>query len=242
VSPREPRRAPLGGPALTARNPLVVALDTSDPDRAEALAASLAGVAGHLKVGLELFVAAGPAVVERIRRHAPVFLDLKLHDIPNTVERAARGAGRLGPSLLTVHALGGTEMVRAAVEGSAAGAAAAGLEPPSVLGVTVLSSLAGEELASPASLAFEAVSAGAAGAVVSGPDVSDVRLALGPGPLLVVPGIRPGGQPANDHVRVLSPGEALEKGADLIVVGRPVTGSADPAAAARAVLREAGRG
>jgi orotidine-5'-phosphate decarboxylase len=224
------------------RNPLIVAIDTSDPARAEELATALAGVAGYLKVGLELFVAAGPGVVGTMRAHGPVFLDLKLHDIPNTVERAARGAGRLGPALLTVHALGGADMVRAAVRGASDGAAEGGFEPPVVLGVTVLSSLAGEELASPASLAFEAAAAGAGGVVVSGADVEAVRQALGPGPLVVVPGIRPGGQPANDHARVLSPGEALERGADLIVVGRPVTGSADPAAAARAVLREVGLG
>jgi orotidine-5'-phosphate decarboxylase len=102
--------------------------------------------------------------------------------------------------------------------------------------------MAGEELASPASLAFEAVSAGAAGAVVSGEDVADVRRALGPGPVLVVPGIRPGGQPANDHARVLSPVEALERGADYLVVGRPITGSSDPVSAARALLREVGAG
>lgn len=222
------------------RNPLIVALDTSDAGAAEALARSLAGSVAFLKVGLELFTAAGPQVVERIGAVAPVFLDLKLHDIPTTVERASRNAGRLGVGLLTVHALGGMDMVRAAVSGSAEGAREAGVEAPLVLAVTVLSSLAGEELASPASLAFEGCAAGARGAVVSGHDVGTVREALGAGPTLVVPGIRPGGQPANDHARVLTPGEALEAGADYLVIGRPVTGSADPAAAATAVLREVG--
>ncbi|MDP9343955.1 MAG: orotidine 5'-phosphate decarboxylase, partial [Actinomycetota bacterium] len=99
-------------------NPLIVALDRYDLDQAEALAVGLAGVAGMLKVGLQLFVSEGPAAVRRIRQHGPVFLDLKLHDIPTTVGRAARGAGRLGPSLLTVHALGGVDMVEAAVEGA----------------------------------------------------------------------------------------------------------------------------
>ncbi|MCA1726543.1 MAG: orotidine 5'-phosphate decarboxylase, partial [Actinobacteria bacterium] len=103
----EPRRLP---------NPLIAAVDTPDPERAEALAAALGGAVAMLKVGLELFVAAGPDVVERIRRHAPVFLDLKLHDIPATVRGAARAAGRLGIELLTVHALGGPAMVEAAVE------------------------------------------------------------------------------------------------------------------------------
>jgi orotidine-5'-phosphate decarboxylase len=133
-------------------------------------------------------------------------------------------------------------MVRAAVEGASEGARSAGFTPPAVLGVTVLSSLGGEGLASPASLAYEAVSAGAAGAVVSGEDVSVVRQALGPDALLVVPGVRPHGHAGNDQVRVLTPGEAMERGADYIVVGRPITDSADPAAAARAVLRQVGLG
>jgi len=222
------------------RNPLIVAADTADPSEAEALAKRLTGLVAMVKVGLTLFVAAGPEAVERVREHAPVFLDLKLHDIPKQVEGAARSAAGLGISLLTVHALGGPEMIRAAVVGASEGAAAIGTEAPAIIAITVLSSLAGEGLASPASLAFEAVSAGAAGVVVSGEDVATVREAVGPAPTLVVPGIRPGGQPANDHVRILSPGEALERGADYIVVGRPVTGSADPAAAARAILREVG--
>jgi len=193
-----------------------------------------------VKVGLELFSAAGPAVVERLREHAPVFLDLKLHDIPTTVGRAARNAARLGPGMLSVHALGGEAMVRAAVESAAEGAGEAGVEPPAVVAVTVLSSLAGEGLASPASLAFEAVAAGARGVVVSGEDVAVVREALGGEPLLVVPGIRPSGHSNNDQVRVLTPAEALEKGADYIVVGRPITESPDPEVAARAILREIG--
>ncbi|MDP9342095.1 MAG: orotidine 5'-phosphate decarboxylase, partial [Actinomycetota bacterium] len=114
----------------------------------------------------------------------------------------------------------------------------AGFEPPLVVAVTVLSSVGGESLASPASLAFEAVSAGAAGVVVSGEDVREVREALGAGPLVVVPGVRPSGLSSNDHVRVLTPKEALGAGADHIVVGRPVTDASDPAAAARAVLAE----
>ncbi|MFN2590302.1 MAG: orotidine-5'-phosphate decarboxylase [Actinomycetota bacterium] len=220
------------------RNPLIAAVDTSDLDRASDLAERLAATVAFVKIGLELFTAAGPVAVERLRGHAPVFLDLKLHDIPNTVGRAAANAGRLGPSLITVHALGGPDMVRAAVDGSHEGAAEAGFDPPIVLAVTVLSSLSGEELASPASLAFEAVEAGAGGVVVSGDDISTVRDVVGPNVLLVVPGIRPAGHGSNDQVRVLSPGEALERGADYLVVGRPITESADPAAAARAILRE----
>ena len=191
-------------------------------------------------MGLELFTAAGPSIVERMRSHAPVFLDLKLHDIPTTVGRASRNAARLGPRLLTVHALGGPAMVAEAIRGAEEGAEEAGVEPPIVLAVTVLSSMSGEELASSASLAFEAMSAGAGGVVVSGDDVRTVREALGAGPVVVVPGIRPAGHDNNDQVRVLTPLEALERGADYIVVGRPVTGSDSPESAARAILREVG--
>jgi orotidine-5'-phosphate decarboxylase len=220
------------------RNPLIVAADVSNPEAAEALAGELAGSVAMVKIGLELFTVGGPDVVGRVRARAPVFLDLKFHDIPRTVERAARNAGRLGATMLTVHALGGEAMVRAAAEGSSVGAAEAGVDAPEIVAVTVLSSVAGEALASPSSLAFEAVAAGAGGVVVSGEDVKEVREVLGEAPLIVVPGIRPAGQPSNDHVRVLTPREALEQGADYIVVGRPVTDSPDPAAVARAILRE----
>ena len=224
------------------RNPLIVAADLSDPDQSVVLSERLSGVVAFMKVGLTLFTAAGPEVVTRMRAHSPVFLDLKLHDIPFQVRGAARNVGRLGAGLVTVHALGGPEMIGAAVQGSAEGAAQAGLEAPAVLAVTVLSSLAGEGLASPASLAYEAVTAGAAGVVVSGEDVATVREALGPQAILVVPGIRPHGHGPNDQVRVLTPGEAMERGADYIVVGRPVTEAEDPVAAARGILREVGLG
>jgi orotidine-5'-phosphate decarboxylase len=222
------------------RNPLIVAADVSDAAEAERLAAELADVVAFVKVGLELFTAAGPAGVERVRRHAPVFLDLKLHDIPTTVRAAARNVGGLGVDLLTVHALGGPNMVSAAVEGVAEGADSAGVEPPGVIAVTVLSSLGGEGLASSASLAFEAVVAGATGVVVSGDHVSEVREALGPMATLVVPGIRPAGHPRHDQVRVLTPGEALERGADYLVIGRPITEATDRADAARSILRQVG--
>ena len=206
-------------------NPLIVALDVSEPGEAEVLARRLEGPAGLLKVGLELFTAAGPDVVPRIAAVAPVFLDLKLHDIPNTVEGAARNAARLGEA-----------MVAAAVRGAAAGAQAIGHAPPLVLAVTVLSSLAGEGLASPSSLAFEAVAAGAGGVVVSGQDVTNVRDVLGAEACLVVPGIRPAGSNGHDQARIRTPEEAVESGADYLVVGRPITGSADPAGVARAIL------
>lgn len=216
-------------------NPLIVALDVSDPDSAETLARTLEGMAGMFKVGLELFTAHGPASVERVRTFGSVFLDLKLHDIPTTVEHAARNAARLGVDMLTVHALGGEAMVAAAVRGASDGAPA-DRSPPSVVAVTVLSSLAGEGLASPASLAFEAVSAGASGVVVSGDDVAVVRDVVGAEAVLVVPGIRPAGSNGHDQVRILTPEEAVERGADYVVVGRAISESSDPAAVARAIL------
>src|SRR5688572_24162290 len=189
-----------------------------------------------LKVGLELCWAQGPDAVRRIGVHAPVFVDAKLHDIPITVERAAANIARLGVAMLNVHALGGDAMMRAALEGAARGADQGGHRMPSVIAVTVLSSMAGEELASPASLAFEAREAGLDGVVVSGGDVGAVREVCGEEFCLVVPGIRPHGANGDDQVRVLTPSEALDAGADYLVVGRPITGSADPVGVARGIV------
>jgi len=217
-------------------NPLIVALDVSDAARAARLSGTLAPHVGMLKIGLELFTAAGPDVVRSIREQGPVFLDLKLHDIPNTVERASANVARLGVRMFNVHALGGEGMMRAAVEGAHRGADAVGAAMPLVLGVTVLSSLA-EGLTSPATLAFEAKAAGLDGVVVSGTDVRDVRDACGDDFVLVVPGIRPEGSNGDDQVRVLTPGEAIERGADFLVVGRPVTDAPDPVGVARGIVR-----
>jgi orotidine-5'-phosphate decarboxylase len=217
-------------------NPLVVALDASDLEAADRLAADLAPHVGMLKVGLELAWAAGPDAVRRIARHAPVFVDAKLHDIPNTVERASANIARLGVAMLNVHALGGDAMMRAAREGAERGASEGGHPTPAVIAVTVLSSQSGEDLASPASLAFEARSAGLQGVVVSGADVVQVREACGEDFCLVVPGIRPHGGNGDDQVRVLTPSAALDAGADYLVVGRPITGSDDPVGVARGIL------
>jgi len=217
-------------------NPLVVALDVSDLGRAESLARAVGPAAAMVKVGLELFTAHGPASVVRIRSIAPVFLDLKLHDIPTTVERAARNAARLGVAMLTVHAMGGEAMMAAAVRGATQGSEEAGRPSPAVAAVTVLSSLSGESLASPGSLAFEARAAGAAGAVVSGEDVAVVREVTGEEFCLVVPGIRPAGSNGHDQLRILTPEEALAAGADYLVIGRPITEANDPAGAARSIL------
>ena len=219
-------------------DPIVVALDVSTLEEAERLAALLSPHVGLLKVGLELAWAAGPEAVRRIAALGRVFVDSKLHDIPNTVERAAANIARLGVAMLNVHALGGEAMMRVAKEGAERGAEEAGVDPPLVIAVTVLSSHAGEGLASPASLAFEAKAAGLDGVVVSGEDVEDVRTACGEEFCLVVPGIRPAGSNGHDQVRVLTPSEAIEKGADYLVIGRPLTEASDPVGAARGILRD----
>jgi orotidine-5'-phosphate decarboxylase len=151
------------------------------------------------------------------------------------VERAAANIARLGVAMLNVHALGGDAMMRAAVAGSARGADEGGHAMPLVVAVTVLSSMAGEELASPASLAFEAKSAGLDGVVVSGGDVRAVREACGEEFCLVVPGIRPHGANGDDQVRVLTPTAALDAGADFLVVGRPITEAPDPVGVAKGI-------
>jgi orotidine-5'-phosphate decarboxylase len=195
-------------------------------------------VVGLLKVGLELFAAEGPAAVRAAAALGrPVFLDLKLHDIPNTVEGAARSAARTGASLLTVHASGGAEMIRAAVRGAGPGVG--------ILAVTVLTSLgpkaldevglAGPAEAAVVRLARLAVEAGARGLVCSPLEVAAVRAAVGPGPLLVVPGVRPVGAARGDQARVATPEEAVRAGADVLVLGRPLRDAPDPAAAARAI-------
>jgi orotidine-5'-phosphate decarboxylase len=222
-------------------SPLIVALDRSDVDEAIGIGSQVSGLVAYLKVGLELFTAGGPAAVSAVQAHSAVFLDLKLHDIPTTVFRAARNAGRLGVDLLTVHAAGGSDMVRAAHDGAAEGSAAAGFEPPTIMAVLVLSSLADEPVRGGlAQLARRAVGAGAGGVVVSGPEVRAVREAVPPPILVLVPGVRPASAPADDHARLLTPREALDRGADLVVVGRPITGAPDPAEAARSILAEAG--
>ncbi|MEP7060039.1 MAG: orotidine-5'-phosphate decarboxylase [Actinomycetota bacterium] len=220
--------------------PIVVALDVSDLARAEDLAKRLAPDVGMLKVGLELFWAEGPDAVRRIASHGPVFVDAKLHDIPNTVERAAANIARLGPAMFNVHALGGGAMMRAALEGAKRGSDAAGMPMPLVLAVTVLSSQSGEDLASAAALAFEAKAAGLDGVVVSCEDVEDVRTACGDAFCLVVPGVRPKGGNGHDQVRVLAPREALEFGADYLVIGRPITDAQDPVGVLRSILRDIG--
>jgi orotidine-5'-phosphate decarboxylase len=218
--------------------PICAALDFPTWREAEPFARAVAPAVGVLKVGLELFAAEGPSAVGAAAALGrPVFLDLKLHDIPNTVAGAARSAARSGASLLTVHASGGAEMVRAAVRGAGSGV--------TVLAVTVLTSLDGQALdgiglagppeAAVVRLARLAVDAGAGGVVCSPREVAAVRAAVGREPLLVVPGVRPAGAARGDQARVATPAEAIAAGADVIVLGRPLRDAPDPAAAARAI-------
>lgn len=223
---------------------LIAALDTADAARAAGWARALAPRCGALKVGLELYAAAGPAAVRAVAEHAPVFLDLKLHDIPNTAAGAVRALLPLRPAMLTLHAAGGAAMLAAAREA----AETAGAERPVLLAVTVLTSLDAAALAATGvadppeaqvlRLARLALAAGADGLVCSPREAAALRAALGPGPLLVVPGVRPAGSDAGDQARTATPAEAVAAGADWIVLGRPLTGAPDPAAAAEAVARE----
>jgi len=201
------------------------------------------------KVGLSLFVEHGPHAVEAFRAlGAQVFLDLKLHDIPNTVELAAARAAALGVSLITAHAQGGEAMLRAALAGAADGAARAGVAPPRVLAVTVLTSLSDEDLAAlgyrataqevALGLSDVAARAGVSGLVCSPREAAALRRRHGPGLFLCTPGIRPGDAAAGDQARAETPRFAVEAGSDLLVVGRPITAAADPGAAAEEIARQ----
>ncbi len=229
------------------RNPILCALDTPDVGAAEALAARLAGLVGGVKLGLEFFTANGPAAVRRITETAGrVFLDLKLHDIPNTVAKAVQAAAALEPLFLTIHAAGGAAMMQTASE--AARAAMPRPDRVRLLGVTVLTSLDDGDLAAVGQhgpvaeqarrLALLARASGLDGVICSPHEVAMLRQACGPGFLLVVPGIRPSGSALGDQKRVMSPRQALAAGADYLVIGRPITGVSDPAAAARAIRDE----
>lgn len=226
---------------------LCVALDAPDLATAEAWAQAVAPQAGLLKVGLELFSAEGGQAVRRIAQHGKVFLDLKLHDIPNTVAGAVRSLAPLRPAWLTIHAAGGAAMIAAARE---AAEKAGGADRMKILAVTVLTSIdaatlsdtgvSGGPVQQVLRLARLAVAAGADGLVCSPREVAPLRAALGDGPALVVPGVRPAGSAADDQARTATPEEMAAAGADFVVVGRPITKAADPAVAAAAIARALG--
>jgi orotidine-5'-phosphate decarboxylase len=231
------------------RDHLAVALDVPDLASAEAMIGRLGGVPGWLKVGAELFTAAGPSAVSAASRGARVFLDTKLHDIPNTVARSVAAAARQGVSMLTLHAAGGSEMLRAAREASEDAAAGLGAERPLLVAVTVLTSFSGPDLkevgvVAPtvedqvARLVDLVLAAGLDGVVASPREAALVRRRAGPGFRIVTPGVRPADWPADDQARTAPACAAIEAGADLLVVGRPVLGAPDPAAAAAALLGE----
>jgi orotidine-5'-phosphate decarboxylase len=223
-------------------NPLCLAIDTSDASVVDSLVAATHPYVGMFKVGATTFAALGPPVVIRLAASTPVFCDLKLNDIPSQVEGAIAALGGLGVNYATVHALGGPDMVRAAVK--------AAPESLKILGVTVLTSLEagdltrlGIERSVPETvlrLGEIALEAGASGLVCAGKEVALLRERFGPsaagGPLLVVPGIRSQAGPSGDQQRTSGPRAALDAGADVVVVGRLITGAADPGAAARDIL------
>ena len=228
---------------------LIVALDGMDAERALALAAAVPQLR-WVKVGLELFVAAGPPVVQRLRDQGKrVFLDLKFHDIPATMAGACRSAAGLGAELITVHACAGAEALAAAQAAAGAGAAAAGLPVPTLLAVTVLTSWEQRRFADELAIAEPleryvprlaqlAARAGIGGCVCSPLEVAQLR-ADHPAPFhLVTPGIRPAGAPLGDQQRVMTPAQAVAAGASQLVIGRPITAAPDPAAAFAACCAE----
>ncbi|HYE51786.1 MAG TPA: orotidine-5'-phosphate decarboxylase [Azospirillaceae bacterium] len=231
-------------------SPVFVALDTPDAAEARALAERLRGRVGGVKLGLEFFNASGPDGIRRVADGLglPLFLDLKLHDIPNTVAGGVRSVVPLAPRFLTLHTSGGGAMMRAAAEAAAEEAARLGVERPHLLGVTVLTSLSAEDLeavgqAVPVAdqvrrLAELARRSGLDGVVCSPNECAMLRAALGPDFTLMVPGIRPAWAAANDQKRVMTPREAIAAGATHLVVGRPITHAADPAEAAGRIQEE----
>lgn len=225
--------------------PVCVALDVPTLAEARGVLQDLVGLIPLFKVGLELFCAEGPRTVEAVRdAGAGVFLDLKVNDIPRTAAATVGAAGRLGAAFVTIHGFGGREMIRAAVE------AAGGHEDLEVLVVSALTSLDDDRLREVGvvrgvreqALAIGELAAeeGARGLVLSPRELAVVRSSL-PHLLLATPGVRPEGSPPDDHLRVLSPAEAVMAGADLVVIGRPILGAADRVAAAKALVEEVSR-
>jgi orotidine-5'-phosphate decarboxylase len=230
-------------PAATC--PIYCAIDTADLDKAMALAAAIRPWVGGIKLGLEFFNANGPQGVAKLAGLGlPVFADLKMHDIPNTVAGGIRAVLPLGVAIVNVHAAGGRAMMKAAAEA----ASAAGPGRPKVIAVTVLTSMDAADLnetgvqGTPADqvirLATLARDAGLDGVVCSAHEIAPLRRALGPGFTLVVPGIRPSGADTGDQKRVMTPAQAIRQGADFLVVGRPITAADDPVSAARAIHDE----
>ena len=233
-----------------AQNKLIVALDVETVDQARQLVSSLRGIPGLFKIGSQLYTSAGPDFVrELVKTGDKIFLDLKFHDIPNTVAAAGVEATRLGVSMFNVHASGGSAMLRRTVDTVAECAIREGLARPAILGVTVLTSSNDatlEEIGvrekpdeAVARLAQLTANSGLDGVVASAREVSLIRAVVTkPGFLIVTPGVRPGGTNNDDQARVLSPREAIAAGADYLVVGRPIIAARDPAGAAQSIIDE----
>ena len=233
------------------QNPIIAALDVPTVEQALKLAQQLAPAVGAFKIGKELFTSAGPDIVRRVRdTGASVFLDLKFHDIPNTVAKAVVAAVRLDVQMLTIHASGGSEMMRAAEQAAQQTAAQLGRNAPLVLGVTVLTSQDSNTLAELGGetdvakqverLALLAAKSGLRGLVCSPLEIVALRRILPPQMQLVTPGIRTGAEKADDQKRTLTPREAIQAGASWLVIGRPITAAADPRAAAESILASLG--
>jgi orotidine-5'-phosphate decarboxylase len=229
------------------RRRLYVALDLPSAAEARAIVRTLGDLPVGFKAGLQLIHAEGPHLLGELAERAPLVVDAKLHDIPATVERACLALGRLGAEAVTLHALGGREMVRRGVDALARAAAAVGLRPSVALAVTILTShdeaamrdelgLMGAPAAAVARLGRLAVAAGAAGVVCAPTEAAAVRAALGPTAVVLTPGVRPAPVAGDDQRRVAGPGEAIAAGASAIVVGRPILAAPDPRAAALAIL------
>ena len=225
------------------------AIDTVDIGVSARLIDAVRGATGGIKLGLEFFTAHGPDLVRRlVGRDTPLFLDLKLHDIPNTVAGAVRAVAPLTPTLLTIHCGGGPAMMRAARAAAEEVSARLGVPRPRLLGVTVLTSLDGGDLDAVGiahqplqqvrRLAALARANGMDGVICSPLEIADLRAECGGDFLLVVPGIRPAGSDVGDQKRVMTPGEAMAKGADYLVIGRPITEAASPRQAAEAIAAE----
>jgi orotidine-5'-phosphate decarboxylase len=229
------------------RNPIIAALDVPSAEQALKLAEQVAPVVGAFKIGSELFTSAGPDIVKKIRTTgASVFLDLKFHDIPDTVAKAVASATRLDVQMLTIHTSGGLEMMRAAELSAQQTANQAGRNAPLVLGVTVLTSSDRRTLAEIGCaenvgaqverLASLAVKAGLRGLVCSPLEIADLRKVLPADIQLVTPGIRTGAEKADDQKRTLTPREAIQAGANWLVIGRPIYAAENPRAAAEKIL------
>jgi len=221
--------------ADTARARVLLALDVPDADAAQELVARVGDCIGGIKIGKELFTACGPDIVRTLGTRMPVFLDLKFHDIPNTVASAVRAAGRLGVRWLTLHVAGGAAMLEAAAQSRDSLSAE---QRPLLLGVTVLTSTATNDPEEVVDRALLARTCGLDGAITSPLEVARLRQACGSDFLLVTPGVRPAGASRDDQRRVASPADAIRNGADYLVIGRPIRCAPDPRAAAASVVAE----